>query len=293
MVFACASVRLYRLQEMDYRERFQVPAEGVRLRDADPGFKGLHESKSSARGEIKACQKRLGHLQALLSAQQEHSVLIVLQAMDAGGKDGTVRHVFGAFNPQGATVTAFKVPTPEERAHDFLWRVHPHAPARGQIAISNRSHYEDVLVPRVHGWIDKAEWTDRYARIRAFEHGLVASGTLILKFFLHISAAEQLSRFEARIADPRRNWKISESDYAERKLWDAYMQAFEDALNATSTSEAPWYVIPADHKWFRNLAVSHIVADAMDDLRLAFPPPSVDLEDIRRKYHQAVEAENA
>jgi PPK2 family polyphosphate:nucleotide phosphotransferase len=279
---------------MDYRERFLVPADGhLRLSEVDPGFKGEHNSKTSARPATKECLQRLAHLQALMGAQQEHSVLIVLQALDAGGKDGTIKHVFGAFNPQGATVTSFKVPTPEERAHDFLWRVHPHVPARGQIAIFNRSHYEDVLVARVHGLVTRSQCKDRYARIRSFEEGLVASGTLVLKFFLHISPAEQLLRFEKRISDQTRNWKISESDYAERERWDDYMEAFEDALSATSTARAPWYVIPADHKWFRNLAVSRIVADAMDDLDLAFPPPSVDLAEIRRKYHEAVEEQHA
>jgi PPK2 family polyphosphate:nucleotide phosphotransferase len=279
---------------MDYRERFRVSSKDrLRLRDVDPGYTGHHESSASAAQEIEHYLERLRHLQAMLSAQQQHSVLLVLQAMDAGGKDGTIKHVFGAFNPQGATVTAFKVPTPDERAHDFLWRVHPHAPPKGQIAIFNRSHYEDVLVPQVHGLIRKAERKERYKTIRAFERGLVESGTLVLKFFLHISAREQLERFEQRIADPLRNWKISESDYTERERWDAYLEAFEDALNATCTDDAPWYVIPADHKWFRNLAVSQIVADAMEDLHLSFPPPSVDLVEIRRKYHQALEEQRS
>lgn len=278
---------------MDYRERFLVRgASPVRLRDVDPSYKGLHKSKSSAADEIAHCLERLGELQGMLSAEAKRSVLIVLQAMDAGGKDGTIKHVFGAFNPQGATVTSFKVPTPEEQAHDFLWRVHPHVPASGQIAIFNRSHYEDVLVQRVHGAIDEAQWTERYALIRSFEQGLAANGTLVLKFFLYISAREQLERFEQRIADPSKNWKISESDYAERDRWDAYIEAFEDALNATSTPAAPWYVIPADHKWFRNLAVSQIVADAMQELDLKFPAPSVDLRDIKRKYHQALNAQH-
>jgi PPK2 family polyphosphate:nucleotide phosphotransferase len=279
---------------MDYRERFRVSSKhGVRLRDVDPGYTGHQESAASAAQEIEHHLERLRDLQAMLSAQQQHSVLLVLQAMDAGGKDGTIKHVFGAFNPQGATVTAFKVPTPEELAHDFLWRVHPHTPARGQIAIFNRSHYEDVLVARVHGLMRKAARKERYALIRSFERGLVANGTLVLKFFLHISAREQLERFEQRLVDPLRNWKISESDYTERERWDAYLEAFEDALNATSTADAPWYVIPSDHKWFRNLAVSQIVADAMEDLHLSFPPPSIDLAEIRMKYHQALEKQQS
>ncbi len=277
---------------MDYRERFLVPADGrAWLSSVDPAYKGHYESAASAEADMAHYLERLSRLQATLSAERQHSVLIVLQAMDAGGKDGTIKHVFGAFNPQGATVTAFKVPTPEELAHDFLWRVHPHAPARGHIAIFNRSHYEDVLAARVHGLVDKKGCTERYALIRSFERGLVANGTLILKFFLHISAREQLDRFEQRIADPTKNWKISDSDYAERERWADYMQAFEDALSATTTREAPWYVIPADHKWFRNLAISQIVANSMEDLHLSYPPPSVDLAEIRRKYHQAAQAQ--
>jgi PPK2 family polyphosphate:nucleotide phosphotransferase len=200
-----------------------------------------------------------------------------------------VSHVFSALNPQGTTVVGFKQPTPLELAHDFLWRVHPHAPGRGEVAIFNRSHYEDVLVTRVHKMIDKATWTARYQRIREFETGLTDNGTTILKFFLHISKEEQLARFAERLEDPKRNWKISESDYTERELWDDYIAAFEDAISTTSTREAPWYMIPSNHKWFRNLAVSQIMADAMEALGMAFPKPSVDLAEIRRKYHAAVE----
>jgi PPK2 family polyphosphate:nucleotide phosphotransferase len=179
----------------------------------------------------------------------------------------------------------------EELAHDFLWRIHPHAPAKGEIAIFNRSHYEDVLVTRVHKLIDKETWTTRYDRIRDFEKELIEDGTTILKFFLHISSEEQLDRFEKRLDDPARNWKISETDYTERALWDDYISAFEDALNATSTHHAPWFVIPANHKWFRNLAVSQIVADTLDDLHMSYPKPSVDLAEIRKKYHAARQEE--
>jgi PPK2 family polyphosphate:nucleotide phosphotransferase len=230
-------------------------------------------------------------MQSLLYAEKKHSVLIVLQAMDAGGKDGTVNHVFTAFNPQGTSVVSFKQPTPIERDHDFLWRVHPHAPSKGGVAIFNRSHYEDVLIVRVHKLVDKATCAARYDLIRAFESGLAESGTTIIKFFLHISKEEQLARFAQRLDDPARNWKISESDYTERALWNDYMAAFEDALAATSTRDAPWYVIPADHKWFRNLAVSRIVADSMEELGMAFPKPTVDLTDIWHKYHAAAAEE--
>jgi PPK2 family polyphosphate:nucleotide phosphotransferase len=226
-------------------------------------------------------------MQNLLYAEHRHSILIVLQALDAGGKDGTIKHVFSGVNPQGVRVASFKQPTAPELAHDFLWRVHPHAPGRGEIAIFNRSHYESVLVERVHKLIDKSTWTRRYGEIRDFEDLLCRNGTTILKFFLHISKEEQLARFAQRLEDPGHNWKISEADYTEREFWDDYIEAFEDAIRATSTREAPWYVIPSNAKWFRNLAVSQIIADAMADLGLAYPPPSVNLAEIRRKYHAA------
>jgi PPK2 family polyphosphate:nucleotide phosphotransferase len=275
---------------MDYREQFFVkPGRKLRLDAIDPAFKGRDQTEEAAAQEMEHHLHRLSHLQVLLSAQRQHSVLIVLQALDAGGKDGTIKHVFAALNPQGVSVTSFKAPTLDELDHDFLWRVHPHVPGKGQIAIFNRSHYEDVLVTRVHNWINKATWRERYVLIRHFEDGLVAVGTRILKFFLYISPEEQLSRFEQRLNDPTRNWKISESDYRERELWPAYMKAYEEMLGQTSTHRSPWYVIPANHKWFRNVAVSHIVAETLEDLHLVFPEPTVDLADIRQKYHQAIE----
>jgi PPK2 family polyphosphate:nucleotide phosphotransferase len=274
---------------LDYRKTFRVkPGRKLKLDKIDPAFTGKIKSEDEAKAESESHLKKLVRQQALLYAERKHSVLVVLQAMDAGGKDGTIKHVFGAVNPQGAPVASFKQPTSLELAHDFLWRVHPHAPGRGEIAIFNRSHYEDVLVTRVHKLIDKKTCVRRYEHIRDFEALLAESGTTILKFFLHISKEEQLARFAQRLDDPARNWKISESDYSERKLWDDYTEAFEDAMRATSTDDAPWYVIPANEKWFRNLAVSQILADTMADLKLAFPPPSVNLVDIRRKYHAAV-----
>jgi PPK2 family polyphosphate:nucleotide phosphotransferase len=273
---------------MGYRKQFLVdPADKLRLKKLDPAYKGDHETEAAAKEETERSRQKLAEQQFLLYAEGKHSVLVVLQAMDAGGKDGTIRHVFTGLNPQGTTVARFNQPTPLEASHDFLWRVHPHAPARGGIAIFNRSHYEDVLVTRVHKLIDKAAWTARYERIRAFEAGLVDNGTTVLKFFLHISQDEQLARFAQRLDDPARNWKISEADYTERKLWDDYVEAYEDAITATSTPDAPWYVIPSNYKWFRNLAVSRIMADTIGDLDLAFPKPTVDLADIRRKYHAA------
>jgi PPK2 family polyphosphate:nucleotide phosphotransferase len=273
---------------MDYRKEFRAaPGAKVKLKKLDPAYTGKHESEDDAKRDMEVYQQKLFHQQALLYAEHKHSILVVLQALDAGGKDGTIKHVFTVLNPQGTSVVGFKQPTPIELAHDFLWRIHPHAPGKGEIAIFNRSHYEDVLVTRVHKLINKATWTARYERIREFEALLCADRTTILKFFLHISKDEQLKRFAQRLDDPDRNWKISESDYTERALWDDYIEAFEDAIRATSTKEAPWYVIPSDHKWFRNLAVSQIMADTIEELKLAFPPPSVNLGDIRRKYHAA------
>lgn len=280
----------YSSTDLDYRNLFLVePGHPLRLSHRDPAYKGHHESEETTAKELSETLHRLSQLQTTLFAQRKHALLIVLQGLDAAGKDGTVRHVFGAFNPQGASVAAFKAPTPVEMEHDFLWRIHPHTPGKGQVAIFNRSHYEDVLVTRVHKLIDRATWKERYAIIRHFEDGLVSNGTTIVKFFLHISPEEQVARFLQRLDDPARNWKISEADYAERQFWDAYMEAYEDALPETTQRHAPWYVIPSNHKWFRNLAVSKIVAETLEELDFAFPEPSVDLQDIRRKYHQAVE----
>jgi PPK2 family polyphosphate:nucleotide phosphotransferase len=278
---------------MDYRKKFRVkPGSRVRLDVVDPGFKGKHDDEDAAQSEIDKYKNKLFDLQELMYAERKHSLLIVLQALDAGGKDGTVNHVFSAMNPQGTVVTAFKTPTAEELGHDFLWRVHPHAPAKGTVAIFNRSHYEDVLIVRVHKLVPKDVWRGRYELINDFERLLYTqNNTHIIKFFLHISKDEQLRRFEERLDDPARNWKVSEGDYAERELWDEYTKAFEEALERTSTKHAPWYVIPANHKWFRNLAVSQIVASTMEDLAMRLPPPQVDLNRIRQEYHRDVNEE--
>ncbi len=241
---------------MDYRKAFRVkPGQRLKLSKLDPAYKGAHESEAAAKEDAEHYIKKLARQQALLYADNKHSVLVVLQAMDAGGKDGTIKHVFGAVNPQGVRVARFNVPTAVESAHDFLWRVHPHAPGFGEIAIFNRSHYEGVLVERVHKLVTKATWTERYRHIRDFEALLAEKRTTVLKFFLHISKDEQLARFAQRLDDPARNWKISDADYTERDFWGTYVGAYEDAIAATSTPEAPWYVIPSNHKWFRNLAV--------------------------------------
>jgi len=273
---------------MKYHKKFRVePGSKVRLHKVDASYKDKHEDQTTALGEIERYTRRLRELQYLLYAEGRRSLLIVLQAMDAGGKDGTINHVLGNMNPQGARVYGFKVPSAQEAAHDFLWRIHQAAPGRGEVAIFNRSHYEDVLVARVHKLVPKRVWSKRYDLINEFEHNLTMNGTRILKFYLHISAEEQLERFKQRIDDPDRHWKISESDYNERAYWDAYTEAFEDAISRCSTKHAPWYVIPANHKWFRNLAVSQIVVEALTSMKMQFPAPTVDIDEIRQRYHQA------
>ena len=277
---------------MSYSDMFRVsPGSKVQLDKVDAGFKDKHESHQHALPEIEQCAKKMLDLQYLMYAENKRSLLICLQGRDAAGKDGTIRHVLSAMNPQGCTVSAFKVPSAEEAAHDFLWRYHQHMPRRGQVAIFNRSHYEDVLVVRVHDLVPEAVWSKRYGLINDLEKMLVENGTHILKFYLHIDADEQLDRFRQRIEDPTRHWKISESDYAERPYWDAYTKAFEAALENCSTEHAPWFVIPANHKWFRNLAISTIVVDTLQSLNMQFPAPSVDIEEIKRKYHAIVHEE--
>jgi PPK2 family polyphosphate:nucleotide phosphotransferase len=274
---------------MDYRRAFRVkPGTRVKLRERDPGYTGRHPSKEHAREELKRCRAELRKQQYLLYSERKRALLIVLQALDAGGKDGTINHVMRAMNPQGTVVTGFKQPTAEELRHDFLWRVHPHAPGKGTVAIFNRSHYEDVLVVRVHKLAPQSVWSQRYELINGFETLLrTQNETHIVKLFLHISKEEQLARFRQRLDDPAHNWKISETDYTDRELWDEYVEAFEDVFARTSTEDAPWYVIPANHKWFRNLAVSQIVSATMADLHMTLPRPTVDLDAIRREYHQA------
>jgi PPK2 family polyphosphate:nucleotide phosphotransferase len=273
---------------MDYAKEFIVaPGSRVRLSAIDPSFTGSHLSHEKAEPEIRAQTERMDRLQYLLYADASRSLLIVLQGLDAAGKDGTVRHLFSGMNPQGVTVTSFKEPSKADLAHDFLWRVHSRAPGKGEVAVFNRSHYEDVLIARVHNLVARPVWSNRYELINAFEKMLADNGTRILKFYLHISPGEQLARFKQRLDDPMRQWKISDSDYTERALWPNYVEAYEDALSLTSTEWAPWYVIPANHKWFRNLAISHIVAAAMDGMGLQVPPPSVDLAQIRRNYYAA------
>ena len=273
---------------MDYRKKFVVePGTKVRLSKVDPSCTGKHETHEKAVPEIQANIERLGKLQYLLYADGSQSLLVVLQALDAAGKDGVIRHVFTGMNPQGTSVFGFKQPSREEAAHDFLWRAHMRAPGKGEVVVFNRSYFEDVLVVRVHKLVPQSVWSKRFELINDFETTLSRNGTTILKFFLHISPEEQLLRFKQRLDDPSRYWKISESDYSERELWPQYIEAYEDAMAVTSTKRAPWYVIPANHKWFRNLAISQIIADTMDGMGLQLPPTRVNIADIRRKYHAA------
>ena len=273
---------------MDYRKKFMVePGAKVRLSKIDASYTGKHVTHEKALGEIQKHVERMDELQYLLYADGSQSLLVVFQALDAAGKDGVIRHVFSGMNPQGTLVFSFKQPSKDEITHDFLWRAHLRAPGKGEVVIFNRSHYEDVLVVRVHQLVPRSVWSKRYDLINDFETMLAKNGTNILKFFLHISPEEQLSRFAQRLEDPARHWKISESDYAERELWPQYVEAYEDAIASTSTKHAPWYIIPANHKWFRNLAVAQIIADTMDEIGLKLPPTHVDIADIRRKYHMA------
>jgi PPK2 family polyphosphate:nucleotide phosphotransferase len=276
---------------MKYINRFRVePGSNVKLKDIDPAFKDHHESRKEAVEEIEQDQERLRKLQESFYIDGRRSLLICLQGMDTGGKDGTINHILGAMNPQGCNVVGFRQPSVEELSHDFLWRIHQAAPAKGKVTIFNRSHYEDVLVVRVHNLVPQSIWSERYSQINAFEKGLVQSNTLILKFYLHISKKEQLSRFKERLDDPSKQWKISEADYKERGFWDSYTAAYEEALSRCSTQDAPWFVIPSDHKWFRNLAIARIVVEHLESLDMTNPRPKVDLEHIRREYQAAKEA---
>ena len=273
---------------MSYLKKFRVAAgTKVKLGDIDPGFKDHHESHKDAAVEIERDRQKLRALQELLYSDGRCSLLICLQGLDAGGKDGTISHILGAMNPQGCRVHGFKQPSIQEAAHDFLWRIHQATPGKGQVKIFNRSHYEDVLVVRVHDLVPKAVWSGRYDQINAFESELADAGTHILKFYLHISKKEQLRRFKDRLDDPAKRWKISESDYKERNFWNAYRNAYEEVLWRCSSRRAPWFVIPSDHKWFRNLAIARIVVEYLEGLKMKMPKPSVDLERIRREYHHA------
>ena len=263
-------------------EKYKIkPGAIVDLKKWDPNDKSVFPiSKKEGKQKLLQLNQELEGLQELLFAEGKHKILIVLQAMDTGGKDGTIRHVFEGVNPQGVKVASFKAPTRKELAHDYLWRIHKHTPGKGEIVIFNRSHYEDVLVVRVHNLVPEEIWSRRYEHIKAFEKTLIDEGTTILKFYLHINQEEQKERLQARLDEPHKNWKFSRGDLEERKLWDQYQEAFETALGKTSTETAPWFVIPANRKWYRNLVISTIIIEKLKSLKMSFPPPEEDLNDI-------------
>ena len=252
----------------------------VRLSDHDPADT-LGLDKDAAKDELGSLRGRLAELHELLWAENRRSLLVVLQGMDTSGKDGTIRKVMSGVNPQGCRVTSFKQPSADELDHDFLWRIHKAAPPKGDIGIFNRSHYEDVLVARVDGLVDAETWKARYEQINAFERYLTRNGTTILKFFLHLSKDEQKRRLQARLDDPKKNWKFSAHDLDSRAKWDQYTEAYEDALTRCGTEEAPWHIVPANRKWVRNLVVCRVLVEALESMKMHWPRPKLDLESTR------------
>ncbi|MGH9243814.1 MAG: polyphosphate kinase 2 family protein [Acidimicrobiales bacterium] len=246
----------------------------TRTTDGAPG------AKATTKDALPALTERLAALQERLWAEGEQALLIVLQAMDCGGKDGAIEHVFSGINPQGVRIANFKVPTDEELAHDFLWRIHRVVPRKGEIGLFNRSHYEDVLVVRVKGLAPERVWRRRFDQINEFEELLAESGTRIVKVWIHISKEEQAERLQARLADPEKRWKFRVGDLEERKRWDEYMDAYREAVERTSTAAAPWYIVPSDRKWYRNWAISNIALETLEDMDPQFPPPEDDLDAV-------------
>ena len=248
------------------------PGKKVSLGKWDPSdTSGFYGEKKEGQEEIDRITRKLDPLQELLYAEHKHMLLVVLQGMDSAGKDATIRKVFEGVNPEGVRVAHFGKPTPEELDHDYLWRAHMPTPARGEMVIFNRSHYESVLVERVHGLVPEAVWSKRFSQINDFERMLSEEGTSILKFFLHISKKEQAKRFQDRVDDPAKHWKFSALDYSERKYWPEYTKAYEDAIERTSTKEAPWYIVPSDHGWFRDLVVSQAILETLEGLGMRYP----------------------
>ena len=262
---------------MKLRDKLRVvPGKAVHLADWDPADTLGFEKGDATQAALVKSMARLDELQYLMYAEHRRALLVILQGMDASGKDGTIRHVMTGLNPQGCRVTAFKTPSPEEADHDFLWRVHREVPRRGDIAIFNRSHYEDVLIARVRKLVPKQVWSGRYDQINRFEAVLAENDVMVVKCFLHISKDEQKKRFEERLSDPTKLWKVSAADFTEREVWDDYVEAYEDALSRCNSAGAPWFVVPADKKWFRNLAVSHLLVETLDALDMRFPKPTID-----------------
>jgi PPK2 family polyphosphate:nucleotide phosphotransferase len=266
--------------EPDYPRYRVEPGQRASLATVDPNETEHYKKKKDVAKALEKQRRRIQDLQERLYAENERGLLIVLQAMDTGGKDGTIKHVFSGVNPQGCRVSSFKAPSAEEANHDFLWRYHKSAPAKGRIGIFNRSHYEDVLVVRVKNLVPEDIWRRRYDQINAFERNLSLGGIAVLKFFLHISKDEQKRRLQSRLDDPDKQWKFSSTDIKERSFWDAYQQAFEDALGNCSTEHAPWYVVPANKKWYRNLVVARTIADTLGAMDPQYPPAEEGLEMI-------------
>lgn len=261
---------------MDFRRKLIVPPDKkIHLEKYDPSDTLRHDNDEKTQAKLEKTLKRLDELQDLFYAEKKRALLIVLQGMDAAGKDGTIRHVMSGVSPQGCSVTSFKVPNTEELAHDFLWRIHKSVPEKGMFGIFNRSQYEDVLVVRVHKLVPKEVWKARYDEINRFERNLIENDVTVLKFFLHISREEQEKRFQERLHDPRKKWKFSKADTAERKRWDDYVDAYEAVLSRCSTEYAPWFIIPSDHKWFRNVAISRIIVETLEEFDMHYPksPP--------------------
>jgi PPK2 family polyphosphate:nucleotide phosphotransferase len=270
-------------------EQYRVqPRASTALADVDPAEADAigKQGRATIEAERDADLAQLRELQERLYAERTQALLVVLLATDTGGKDSTIARVFSGVNPQGCRVTSFGVPTPEEAAHDFLWRIHPHAPAKGQIGVFNRSHYEDVTAPRVSGAIDAAEWTRRYEHIRHFEQLLTDAGTRVVKFHLRISKDEQAARLLDRVKDPAKHWKFNPHDLADRARWDDYQLAFEEALNATSTPHAPWYVVPANAKWLRDAIVARAIVTTLEQMNPRYPQPVEHIE----QYAAEIEA---
>lgn len=287
----------------DLKALMVEPGSKVSLtKDFDPGYTGDYKDKADAEAATLHNVQQLAKFQDILYASRTYALLIVLQALDAAGKDSTIKHVMSGVNPQGCDVHSFKTPTAEELGHDYLWRSVKVLPERGRIGIFNRSYYEEVLIVRVHPEFlatehlppvdpDTSIWEQRFREINKFERHIVDNGMIVLKFFLNVSRKEQMKRFLARIDDPQKNWKFSASDLRERKYWGDYMDAYEDALNHTSTKVAPWFVIPADHKWFTRLAVSQIITETMESLSLAYPKATPEQLTALRKAKDELEAE--
>lgn len=264
---------MFETHKLEEKRPFSLP-------DLPTQGKALHPNRTEAEAEFKTLRKELRDWQARLYAEGKQKLLVVLQALDAGGKDSTIRRVFQGVNPQGVRVHSFKVPSKEELDHDFLWRIHKAVPGKGMISVFNRSHYEDVLVVRVHNIVPEAVWRPRYEQINQFEKLLHDTGTRILKFYLHISPEEQKERFQARLDDPSKHWKFSLEDLEKRKFWDDYMVAYQEMLEQTSTAWAPWYIIPSDQKWYRNLAISRVILHTLQEMNPQYPAPEGDLSNV-------------